>query len=160
MTLGARIEQRRLQLGISQAELARRVGVRQSTMNSLINGSSRSSRSIVQIAHHLHTTPAYLTGQTDDPGQDLPPPSAEPASFVMMPVAFPPQPALEAMFRAMIQSMPGLTGDALAHELSKLLPTVLQQQRGQLYYRRTGEPDAPAEAGEDPTNGDHERRRA
>lgn len=60
----------------------------------------------------------------------------------------------------MIQSMPGVTGDALAHELSKLLPTVLQQQRGQLYYRQTVEPDAAPEADEGPTSGDHERRRA
>ncbi len=160
MTLGARIEQRRKQLGISQAELARRVGVRQSTMNSLINGSSRSSRSIVRIAHHLHTTPAYLTGETDDPGQDLPPPRVEPTPFIMMPVAFPPQPALEAMFRGMIRSMPGVTGDELAHELSKLLPKVFQQLRGPFHFVETDEAAELHEAGEGPPDDDRERKRA
>lgn len=72
MTLGARIESRLEAVGLSQAELARRVGVRQSTMNSLIRGNSRTSRSIVQIARELETTPAYLLGETDDPTADVP----------------------------------------------------------------------------------------
>ncbi|WP_119083089.1 helix-turn-helix domain-containing protein [Altererythrobacter sp. B11] len=67
MGLGDRIEERLSAIGMTQAELARRVGVRQSTMNSLIRGNSRSSRSLVQIARELRTTPAYLTGETDDP---------------------------------------------------------------------------------------------
>ena len=70
MALGDRIEERRKLRGLSQAELARRVGVRQSTMNSLINGNSRTSRSLLQIAKELHTTPAYLLGETDDPEID------------------------------------------------------------------------------------------
>lgn len=70
MKLGERIELRRAEIGISQSELARRVGVRQSTMNSLINGDSRTSRSIVKIAQVLNTSPAYLMGETDDPAQD------------------------------------------------------------------------------------------
>lgn len=72
MTLGARIESRLEAVGLSQAELARRVGVRQSTMNSLIRGNSRTSRSIVQIARELQTTPAFLLGETDDPNADVP----------------------------------------------------------------------------------------
>lgn len=72
MTLGARIESRLEAVGLSQAELARRVGVRQSTMNSLIRGNSRTSRSIVQIARELQTTPAFLLGETDDPKADVP----------------------------------------------------------------------------------------
>lgn len=72
MSLGARIEERRRVVGISQAELARRVGVRQSTMNSLIKGDNRTSRSLLQIARELRTTPAYLTGETDDPHADAP----------------------------------------------------------------------------------------
>lgn len=47
--------------------------MRQSTMNSLIRGNSRTSRSIVQIARELETTPAYLLGETDDPTDDQPP---------------------------------------------------------------------------------------
>lgn len=70
MTLGDRIEQRRIAIGLSQAELARRVGVRQSTMNSLIKGNSQSSRSLVKIARELRTTPQFLTGEIDDPDAD------------------------------------------------------------------------------------------
>lgn len=72
MTLGPRIESRLQAIGLSQAELARRIGVRQSTMNSLIRGNSRTSRSIVQIARELETTPAYLLGETDDPTSEVP----------------------------------------------------------------------------------------
>lgn len=72
MTLGPRIESRLQAIGLSQAELARRIGVRQSTMNSLIRGNSRTSRSIVQIARELETTPAYLLGETDDPNVEFP----------------------------------------------------------------------------------------
>lgn len=70
MSLGVRIEERRKAIGISQAELARRVGVRQSTMNSLIRGDNRTSRSLLQIARELRTSPAYLTGETNDPAPD------------------------------------------------------------------------------------------
>lgn len=73
MTLGARIEERRKAIGLSQAELARRVGVRQSTMNSLINGDSRTSRSLLQIARELRTSAAYLTGASDDPNEGVAP---------------------------------------------------------------------------------------
>lgn len=72
MTLGARIEQRLGETGLSQAELARRVGIRQSTVNSLIRGDSRTSRSLLKIARALNTTPAYLSGETDDPSGDSP----------------------------------------------------------------------------------------
>ena len=71
MTLGARIQQRINELGISQAELARRVGIRQSTLNSLINGTSRTSRSLLKIAHELQTSPEYLTGDVDDPEDEV-----------------------------------------------------------------------------------------
>jgi len=72
--LGRRIEERRRSLGISQADFARRVGVRQSTINSLINDDSRSSRSIVDIVHELRTSTAYLLGKVDDPTINAPPP--------------------------------------------------------------------------------------
>lgn len=75
MSIGARIEERLGAIGISQSELARRVGVRQSTMNSLIRGDNRTSRRILQIARELGTTPAYLTGETDDPQSDSPSPA-------------------------------------------------------------------------------------
>lgn len=70
--IGQRIRKRLLEQQLSQSELARRVGVRQSTINSLIVGDSRSSKYLHLIARELGTTPAYLTGEVDDPEQDAP----------------------------------------------------------------------------------------
>ena len=53
--------------GMSQAELARQVGIAQPTIAKLLNGSSRSSSHLHRIARVLQTTPAYLSGETDDP---------------------------------------------------------------------------------------------
>lgn len=53
--------------GISQAELARRVGLQQSTINLLFNGRSRSTTKLRDIARELKTTPEYLEGLTDAP---------------------------------------------------------------------------------------------
>lgn len=66
MEVGDRIRARLNAIGMSQSELARRVGVRQSTIAGLIAGKARSSSHLHKIARELHTTPAYLTGETDD----------------------------------------------------------------------------------------------
>lgn len=72
MTLGARIRQRLEALGWKQTELARRTGVAQTTINSLVNGNARSTPHLIKIAQALQTSPAYLTGETDDPSSVLP----------------------------------------------------------------------------------------
>ncbi len=72
MRLGIRIEERLKALKLSQAELARRASVPQTTINSLVRGNSRTSPHLIRIAHELKTTPAYLTGATDDPSAELP----------------------------------------------------------------------------------------
>lgn len=66
MAVGQRIRERLKARGMSQAELARRVGVDQSTINALINGHSRGSRYMHSIARELLTSPEFLEGQTDD----------------------------------------------------------------------------------------------
>lgn len=58
---------------LSQSELARRVGVSQATIYKLLTGESFGSRHLHRIARELGTTPAYLTGETDDPTADAPP---------------------------------------------------------------------------------------
>jgi transcriptional regulator with XRE-family HTH domain len=58
--------------GMSQSELARRVGITQGTIAALISGRSRSSTYLHQIARELGTTPSYLSGETDDLGGDVP----------------------------------------------------------------------------------------
>ena len=156
-----RLRARMIEKGISQSELARRIGVSQQNVSHLLSGNAQGSKRLHLIARELETTPAYLTGETDDPDQGAPPPAPAPtAQFVMMPVAIPAEPALEAMFRGLIRSMPGLEGDALAHELAKLLPIGLQQLRGPLRFERPVDVDAPPEDAEAPSNGNHERRRA
>lgn len=62
-----RLTERRKAAGISQAELARRVGIGQSSANRLEAGGTRNPRQIIEIARALSTTPEYLTGETDDP---------------------------------------------------------------------------------------------
>lgn len=130
MTLGGRIDERRKALGISQAELARRVGIRQSTMNSLIKGESRSSRSIVRIAQELRTTPAYLTGDVDDPDLGAsPPPPAGPV-VITMGVVLPPERALARMFEALLAGIDRAAPvDEQALLLAQRLPIGLSQLR-------------------------------
>lgn len=74
MSLGERIEERMQALGLSQAELARRANVPQTTMNGLIRGSSRTTPHLIRIARVLETTPAFLMGETDDPRAEFPAP--------------------------------------------------------------------------------------
>lgn len=57
---------------MSQAELARRVKLQQSTINGLIWGHQQSTTKLPQIARVLKTTPAYLEGETDDDTSDVP----------------------------------------------------------------------------------------
>jgi len=78
MDFGGRIRVRLETLGMSQAELARRVGIKQPSVNHLIKNGAQGSKHIHQIAQALQTTPAYLSGETDDPAAGyVPLPSTE-----------------------------------------------------------------------------------
>lgn len=73
---GARVSRLLKANGLSQSELARRVGVTQQTIHKLITGASRGSTHIAAIARELNTTAAYLENETDDPSAGaIPPPS-------------------------------------------------------------------------------------
>ena len=72
MSVAERLSERLSSAEISQSELARRVGVRQSTINALVKGNAQSSAHLHKIARELGTTPEYLTGETDDPGDTAP----------------------------------------------------------------------------------------
>jgi len=78
MTLGERLLERLSAAGLSQAELARRVGITQPSINHLIKRGVGGSSHLHKIARELGTTPAYLTGETDDPSAGaLPIPTPE-----------------------------------------------------------------------------------
>lgn len=74
MTVGTRIKERLAAVGLTQSDLARRVGLTQPAINKLIKGDSRTSLHLHKIARELETTPAYLSGETDDPFEVVPPP--------------------------------------------------------------------------------------
>jgi len=78
MTIGDRIAARMAELGISQSELAKKVGVSQQAIGKLVNGHVQTSRHLHVIARELGTTPQYLTGETEDPSEGaLPTPTPE-----------------------------------------------------------------------------------
>lgn len=138
MTVGQQIQKRLEALGMSQAELARQVGMSQPGINALIRGSSRSSTHLHKIARVLRTTPAYLTGETDDPDADAPPPAPAPRfDQMMMPVAFPTEAALTEMYEAQLEAFASLSGVALARALAKRLPKALARLQADALYEET-----------------------
>lgn len=76
MSVGARIDEKMKAMGLSQAELARRVKVSQPTINALIKGDNAGSKHLHRIAAELETSPAYLNGETDDDSPTTVAPSA------------------------------------------------------------------------------------
>lgn len=56
---------------MSQSELARRVPMDQSSINSLIKGKTRRTKYLHKIARELRTTTAFLEGETEDPSSEL-----------------------------------------------------------------------------------------
>ncbi|WP_301090101.1 helix-turn-helix domain-containing protein [Sphingomonas sp.] len=150
MTVGDRIRDLLAQQKRSQAWLARRVGVDQSTINGLVNGGQRSSTHLHKIARELHTTPAYLTGETDDPDEGAPLPPPVPAiQYVTMQIALPPEPALAQMFEGLLSGLDGMTRAEQARHLARRLPTGLSQLRDLLPVQAT--PAAPKPSPSPPT---------
>lgn len=94
MTLAERILERRTALGISQAELGRRVGVTQQAIMGLEQGRVQSSRNLVQLARELGVTPDWL--MTGAPDNNV-------TAF-----ATPPHPAADVDFRSLPKDVPVL----------------------------------------------------
>jgi transcriptional regulator with XRE-family HTH domain len=61
-TLGERVREARKRLKLSQAELAKRVGVRQPTINDIENESTKGTAHIVKLAIALRVSPFWLDG--------------------------------------------------------------------------------------------------
>lgn len=64
--LGARVTARLAELGLSQSELARRIGMRPQGIQSIASGDVERPKKLREIAKELETTEAYLLGETDD----------------------------------------------------------------------------------------------
>lgn len=78
MTVGQRISERLEAISMTQSELARRVGMAQSSVNALINRNKVGSKHLHRIAAVLQTTPAYLNCEIDDPSENyVPVPSTD-----------------------------------------------------------------------------------
>lgn len=70
MTIGERIRQRRIELNMTQDELAKRTGYKsRSSINKLENARALPSRKIEKMAYALECTPSFLMGWTDNPGE-------------------------------------------------------------------------------------------
>jgi len=67
MSLAERLASRMKELKVSQAALARSVGVSQPTINEIVNGGTKRSKHLREIARALETTEAWLLGETEDP---------------------------------------------------------------------------------------------
>lgn len=159
--IGERILARLQVLGVNQSEAARRARISQSTMSGIIRKNPRMTPYLVQIAAALQTTPAYLTGATEDPNEGAPlPPPTPTAQLVTLQVALPGEDALTAMFRAVLEASPGMGPDELARELARSLPSGLQLLRGPLIYEDQDRDDDRHEAPAARPSADRGRRRA
>lgn len=162
--IGQRIKARLDEIGMSEAELARRVGIRQSTINALVLGRSRSSRHLHEIARELDTTTAYLKEETEDP-VPLPaaraedrrseyraePPRRSDFQVVQMGVMLPSVAALARMFEGLLRPTDvekGMPAAELARILARRLPTGLAQLRDLVPPPEPGE--APEGDGDPP----------
>lgn len=66
MELADRAKKRRIELGLSQEDVAKRMGYNSRTsINKIENGRQITQKIIVRLAEALETTPAYLMGWTD-----------------------------------------------------------------------------------------------
>ncbi len=65
--IAARVRDQRKALGLSQRELAERLGVTQPAIQYLENGRTRDPGFIVELAAALSVSAEYLRGYTDDP---------------------------------------------------------------------------------------------
>lgn len=117
-----------LQGGLSQSELARRVGVTQGAIAKIARNNPNGSSHLHRIARVLGTTPAYLAGEVDDPAEGAAPPPPVPAPRLFLQVELPSEEALAAMFASLLDGIdPASPRDEQALLLAQRLPIGLSQ---------------------------------
>ncbi|MGR6329236.1 helix-turn-helix domain-containing protein [Sphingomonas sp. XXL09] len=115
-------------IGLSQSELARRVGVSQQNIGHLLSGNAQGSKRLHLIARELRTTPAYLTGEIDDADEGAPPPVPPRPPRIMLEVVLPSEDLLAAMFEGVLLGIDReLPLDAQARLLARSLPIAMSQ---------------------------------
>ena len=123
MFRGDRLEALIKARGISQSELARRVGVSQATIWKLIHEPSQGSKHLHKIARELGTTAGYLMGEIDDPSEGAQPMPQPVMQFVGMKLALPNEAALTEMFESLLVLVPeGASRAEVARILAQQLP--------------------------------------
>lgn len=156
---GERVIAAMKEVGIDQPGLADALKVSQGSISKIVSGKTRNSRLMPRIAVLLGKSLPYLLGESDDPvGVEGQPAINE--HHVLMRVVLPPQEALEAMFRGLIRSMPDLSGDDLARELARLLPTGFAQLQGPMRFERRDDIAVPPAIEEGQHDANRGRRRA
>ena len=72
--IGKRIKEKRIELGITQEDLASKLGYKsKTTIAKIENGTNDITQSrVVDFANALNTTPAYLMGWEDSESQSIP----------------------------------------------------------------------------------------
>lgn len=140
--------------GLSQSELARRVGVSQSAIHKIVSGLAYSSAHLHKVSRALDTSTEYLIGETDDPELGTPLPRCEPrVQHLLLAVAMPNEDALADMFEAQLRVFGKLTGAELARALAKRLPKALARLQSTELYQDLDESKAAVEgAGPLPTD--------
>lgn len=119
----------------------------QATIYKLLVGETYGSKYLHRIARELETTPAYLTGEIDDPDEGAPPPPAQPRlQLVMMPVSLPSEAALAEMYEGQLRAFARLEGAELARALAKRLPRALARLQAGALYEQTVDDPADSEA--------------
>ncbi len=117
-------------IGLTQSGLARRIGVTQGAIAKIAKNNPNGSSHLHKIAQVLQTTPAYLTGETDDPDQDAPPPPPPAVITARLEVTLGSEEALTLMFEGLLA---GLDRDApraaQARLLAQKLPIALSSLR-------------------------------
>jgi len=70
--LAERVSERRQELGLSQSELARRIGIRPQSIQQLEQGSIAKPRYLLELAHALGVAPEWLAGEARLPARPVP----------------------------------------------------------------------------------------
>ena len=117
-------------VGLTQSGLARRVGVTQGAIAKIAKNNPNGSSYLHKIAQVLETTPAYLTGETDDPSEGASPPPPPSPVTVRLDVTLGSEEALTLMFEGLLAGLdPKASRASQARLLARKLPIALSSLR-------------------------------